>query len=353
MPSVSAYERVEYSTASRRELPWLTDAKRHSPPSPSTARTSLGGARRGTSCRASGYWTQASSTTLGRRRNNLMDAARRHGARFRFKSDVVAVPKGDGRVTGVELADGTQVRVPVVVNAAGLHSRHRQRDGAEPSTTSPCNTRPLRQEVHEVPAPPGHAPADPGPFVADPRPGHLLQVGTPSGRLLVGGTEPECDPLLVDRRPGRGRRCGPHRRASNEAQLYRAARRLPGPRRCRSSRWASVGIYDVSERLDARPDDRTVRLHGFYGGRSEPAANQFKNAPVVGRVHGSAYLRLCERRTLRRSGPAPADACVYRAGGRPRRELPALCRGPRGRRTRLRSVEHEDAACKALTWRLP
>ncbi|HDH26303.1 MAG TPA: FAD-binding oxidoreductase, partial [Actinobacteria bacterium] len=50
---------------------------------------------------------------------DLLTAAKREGADVRFRSPVTGVRTGDGRVTGVTLADGTAIDAPLVVNAAG------------------------------------------------------------------------------------------------------------------------------------------------------------------------------------------------------------------------------------------
>ncbi len=50
---------------------------------------------------------------------DLVEAARREGAEFRFASPVVGLIHDGGAVTGVELASGDRVDAPVVVNAAG------------------------------------------------------------------------------------------------------------------------------------------------------------------------------------------------------------------------------------------
>ncbi|MBI0378662.1 FAD-dependent oxidoreductase, partial [Streptomyces albiflaviniger] len=75
--------------------------------------------------------------------HNLMTAAVRHGATFRFRTEVTGIVARD-RVTGVDLADGTRLSAPVVINAAGPHS------GAVNTLAGvgddfAVSTRPLRQ----------------------------------------------------------------------------------------------------------------------------------------------------------------------------------------------------------------
>ena len=193
---------------------------------------------------------------------NLADTARARGVRFVFGAQVVGVDDG------VVLADGRHVRAEVVVNAAGPWSGELNRlAGVGDGWT--VTTRPLRQEVHQVP----HDPV--GTIVAD------LDLGTytrptPGGALLLGGTEPECDELqwLTSADD-----CSPYPTSTVwEAQTTRVARRLPGvhvPGRPSGI----AGVYDVTE--DWTPIyDRTER-DGFYVAIGT-SGNQFKNAPLVG-----------------------------------------------------------------------
>jgi len=207
---------------------------------------------------------------------DLARAAQRMGAAFRFRSGVVGVERVAGRVTGVRLADGDALSAPVVVNAAGPHAQAvTALAGALDDVT--VRARPLRQEVQHVPAPPGFGAEGPVPFVAD------LDLGTylrwvPGGGLLVGGTEPECDPLewLDD-----ADSCHPNpTRAVRTAHLYRAARRIPALTVPEASR-GIAGVYDVTD--DWIPVYDRTSLDGFYVAAGT-SGNQFKNAPVVGRL---------------------------------------------------------------------
>jgi sarcosine oxidase subunit beta len=212
---------------------------------------------------------------------NLANAAKRSGALFTFGRRVTEV-LGDGAVSGVRLDDGMIVSAPVVVNAAGPWSTALNALAGVGEGWS-VTTRPMRQEVHHLPAPPGFNGDGIGPCVADLDLGVYMR-GTPGNGLLVGGTEPECEPLewvddpdAVNLNPTQ---------AVYQAQSTRAARRLPEL----GVPGASVGIagvYDVTE--DWTPVyDRTER-EGFFVAIGT-SGNQFKNAPVVGRIM-SAVIR--------------------------------------------------------------
>jgi len=207
---------------------------------------------------------------------NLAAAAQRRGVTFRFRSTVVGVRQTGGRVTGVDLADGVALSAPVVVNVAGPWSSGLNRIAGVGDDFT-ISVRPLRQEVHQVPAPPGYNNGDQlGPVIADLDLGTYMR-GTPGDGLLVGGTEPECEPLQwLD---------APEDAALNptasvyQAQLTRAARRLPGLRVPGTPRGIS-GVYDVAS--DWTPVYDRTALGGYYVAMGT-SGNQFKNAPVAGR----------------------------------------------------------------------
>ncbi|MQS17013.1 FAD-binding oxidoreductase [Streptomyces kaniharaensis] len=216
---------------------------------------------------------------------NLADAAGALGARFLFHHTVTGVDRRAHRVAGIRLADGTKIAAPVVVNAAGPWSGGLNRlAGVEGDFT--VGVRPLRQEVHQVAAPGGYATGSGlGPVVAD------LDLGTymraaPGGRLLVGGTQPACDPPewiddpdAADPRPTANR---------FRTQVTRAARRFPGlavPNRP----LGVAGVYDVAD--DWTPIYDRTALDGYYVAMGT-SGNQFKNAPLVGRFLASLIDRV-------------------------------------------------------------
>ena len=206
---------------------------------------------------------------------NLADSARRRGARFLFGHSVTAV-LGDNAVTGVRLADGTEISSAAVVNAAGPWSG-RLNGLAGVGVGWSVSVAPMRQEVHHVPAPAGYNGSGIGPCLADLDLGTYMR-GTPGNGLLIGGTEPECDELQwVDDPDG----INPNpTKTLFEAQVTRAARRLP-ELGVPGKPIGVAGVYDVTQ--DWTPIyDRTER-EGFYVAIGT-SGNQFKNAPMVGKL---------------------------------------------------------------------
>ncbi len=209
---------------------------------------------------------------------NLAYAAKREGADFRFRTEVVAIDRTDDVVTGVSLGDGSSIVAPIVVNVAGPHSPNVNRL-ADVTDDMTIGHRALRQEVFAVPAPPGASLDDGAPLVAD------LDVGQyfrpqPGGTLLVGCTEPECDELhWVD---------DPDSNSDYptvevwETYMMRLARRLPDlgvP----NQPSGIAALYDASD--DWVPIYDRSSLHGFFMACGT-SGNQFKNAPLAGQ-----YLR--------------------------------------------------------------
>lgn len=216
--------------------------------------------------------------------HNLMYAAERSGATPRYGVTVTGIDKAGSRVCGVRLSDGTAVSAPVVVNAAGPHSAT-VNDLAGVLGDFTIRTRPLRQEVHHVPAP-AEFTLGRSPMVGD---GDLGTYFRPQSgdALLIGGQEPACDDLVwlddpdaVDVAPTL---------PVYEAQATRVARRIPTlvvPPRPRGV----VGVYDVSD--DWIPIYDRTSLDGYYVAIGT-SGNQFKNAPVVGQML-RALIDACE-----------------------------------------------------------
>jgi len=218
--------------------------------------------------------------------HNLMVAAQRHGAIFRFGCQVVRVETAGGRVTGVELADGERLSCGVLVNAAGPFSSRLNTLAGVIDDFESVSTRALRQEVHVLPAPAGFGLDDGGVVVNDADLGTYFRP-QPGGTIVVGGIEPECDPLVWIDDPDD---YNPNATVSvSEAQSYRTARRIPSL----SVPTRPVGLAAL---YDVTPDwvpiyDRTS-LDGYYVAIGT-SGNQFKNAPLVGRLM-TTMIDACE-----------------------------------------------------------
>jgi sarcosine oxidase, subunit beta len=205
---------------------------------------------------------------------NLAEAARRAGAEILLGEEVTALQRSDTRVRGVGLRSGTRIDAPVVVNVAGPHSGQIN-VLAGVLDEFRVRTRPLRQEVHSLAAPADFGRSDLGPVVMDGDLGTYFRPH-PGGQVIVGGAEPECDPLDWMEDPDAYR---PNATVPVwEAQVTRLARRIPSlavPARPRGL----GALYDVSD--DWIPIYDRTALGGFYVAIGT-SGNQFKNAPVVG-----------------------------------------------------------------------
>lgn len=233
----------------------------------------------------SGYWTPDAGFVddPALAAHNLMSAARRLGATFRFRSTVTSIRREHDKVAGVQLADGSRIDAPIVVNVAGPNSGQ-VNELAGVGDDFNVRTAPMRQEVHQVPAPTELG--VPAPMITDLDLGTYSR-GTPSGQIVVGGTEPECDRLQWLSDPDEFQ----HTVSTEvyEAQLYRLARRMPDLPIPNAPRGV-VGIYDVSD--DWVPIYDRTDLSGFYVAIGT-SGNQFKNAPVVGRFMAE-LIKACE-----------------------------------------------------------
>jgi glycine/D-amino acid oxidase-like deaminating enzyme len=208
--------------------------------------------------------------------HNLATAAQQRGARFVFSRSVTEVRQNAERVSGLTLSDGTSLSAPVLVNAAGPWSSAVNRM-AKVGAEFTIGVRPMRQEVHQVAAPPGYnRDLDLGPAIADMDLGTYFRPGA-GDVLLIGGTEPQCDPYdWIDDPDDASPRATP---TLFRAQVTRAARRLP-ELTVPSAVSGTAGVYDVAE--DWTPIYDRTDLGGFYVAMGT-SGNQFKNAPLAGR----------------------------------------------------------------------
>jgi sarcosine oxidase subunit beta len=208
--------------------------------------------------------------------HNLQRAAEAHGGAFRFRAEVVDIRRESGRVRGVTLAEGEQLDAPIVVNVAGPHSFLVNRmAGVEQDMN--VGTRPLRHEVHHVPAPRDFDFELDGFHTSDGDTGIYFRPES-GNNILIGSEDPDCDPKVWVSDPDdydRG-----ITESQWEAQVYRLARRIP-TLPIPHERKGIVDLYDVSD--DWIPIYDRSSLPGFYMAIGT-SGNQFKNAPVVGHL---------------------------------------------------------------------
>lgn len=207
---------------------------------------------------------------------NLADAAKAKGAEFRFNTEVSAILRSDdagsesGRVRGVQLADGSELSAPIVVNVAGPHSPVIN-EMAGVLDDMNIKTRPMKREVFVVPAPKG---VD---FEADGVMSGDLDIGVyfrpeRGNNVLIGSTEPECDPLTwIDDPDTVGDALDDDEHQLLVLRTSRRVRDLGIPHTKRGV----VSSYDVSD--DWVPVYDRTSLDGFYVAIGT-SGNQFKNA---------------------------------------------------------------------------
>ena len=225
-----------------------------------------------------GYVTDPQLST-----HNLQRAAEAAGGSFLFNRTVTEILKQGGRVSGVQLDDGSEILAPIVVNVAGPSSNaiNTMADALEDMT---IRTRALKQEVVHVPAPSGYDFFTEGTVVSDSDIGCYCRPEK-GNFILIGSEDPECDPReWVDPDDY-------DRNFSDQwtHQAYRYAQRakaLEVPRQMRGV----VDLYDVSD--DWIPIYDKSCVPGYYMAIGT-SGNQYKNAPIAGKMM-AALIRYCE-----------------------------------------------------------
>ncbi len=217
--------------------------------------------------------------------HNLQRAAEAAGAVFRFRAELTGISTANGRVRAVGLAGGETIRAAVVVNAGGPYSSRINRlVGVEEEMR--IRTRPLRHEVHHVPAPANFDYEHLGFHVSDPDLGIDFRPER-GNRISVGSEGPDCDPKqwiddpdVFDRRVTE---------PVWNAQVYRLARRIP-TLRIPTRPTGIADLYDVTD--DWIPIYDRSSVDGYYMAVGT-SGNQFKNAPTVGYLM-SELIKACE-----------------------------------------------------------
>lgn len=226
----------------------------------------------------SGYITDPQLAT-----HNLQRAAEKNGAVFQFNTVVSEILQEQGRVKGVKTAAGQQFLAPVVVNVTGPHSALIN-EMAGVAEGMNIKTRALRHEVPHIPAPEGFKAADNAPVTSD---SDIQTYSRPASgdQILIGSEDPECDPQVYVDPDNYDNTISEQGRI----QAMRLAQRFTGlgiPNRV----GGVVDLYDVSD--DWIPIYDKTDLPGFYVAIGT-SGNQFKNAPVVGRLM-TVLINACE-----------------------------------------------------------
>lgn len=231
------------------------------------------------------FWPRAGYVTdPAQSAQNLMQAAQLHGAGVQLGATVAAILKDKGRVQGVQLADGTRIHAPIVVNVAGPASAqiNRMAGVIEEMTIT---TQPLRQEVVHVPAPDGFAYEAEAPIVSDSDIGCYSRPEQ-GNHILIGSEDPDCDPHVWapdDQDYARDFT------GQWTTQAMRMGQRMPTlaiPSRMRGV----VDLYDAS--TDWIPIYDATSLGGYYMACGT-SGNQFKNAAIAAKLM-TALIDYCE-----------------------------------------------------------
>jgi sarcosine oxidase, subunit beta len=125
---------------------------------------------------------------------DLLEAVRAKGVDVRFSTGVVDVRASGGRVTGVELSDGSSIDAPVVVNAAGPWAP--QLAAMAGFDFSPWTIKPIRAQVIYREWPTDEVPG-PIPVVGDDSGGIYFRPEASGQNILVGSIREEDEQEVV------------------------------------------------------------------------------------------------------------------------------------------------------------
>lgn len=206
---------------------------------------------------------------------DLVEAARRHGAEVRFRSEVTAVRTRGGKVTGVELADGRRIDAGVVVNAAGPWC---SRINALAGLELRWHLEPTRVQVifRDWPADLG-----PIPVVGDGTTGVYFRPDARGARVLLGSIRPEDEEEVVD--PDTFRRGADA--AFRDLNIHALHHRVPELEH-RGGVSGIAGLYTIN-REDVHPVVGPTELEGWWVANGF-SGHGFKLAPMIGSMLAQA-----------------------------------------------------------------
>jgi sarcosine oxidase subunit beta len=208
--------------------------------------------------------------------HNVQRGGEARGGEYLFNAEVVEILQDSGRAEGVRLADGREIKAPIVVNVGGPHSFII--NGMANGVIEGMNikTRALKQEVCHVPAPEGIDYNALGMLISD---GDIGCYSRPEvgNHILIGSEDPPCDDFEWVEDPDNYDNTFT---GQWQTQVMREAQRLQGlpiPK----TQQGLVDLYDVSD--DWIPIYDKSDLPGFYMAVGT-SGNQYKNGPVAGQM---------------------------------------------------------------------
>jgi sarcosine oxidase subunit beta len=214
---------------------------------------------------------------------NLRRAGEREGVRFLFHHQVNTIRKTSAHGFLIEFAGNDALEAEIVVNVSGPHSAITNRLAG---VTLPLETRALRREVHALENPLGGSDVV-LPVVGDIDSGIYFRPESGGRDIIVGSTDPECDPLeFVDDPDAFDRNITqPYR----QRQCLRLMKRFPQVTLGRPRGLAD--LYDVTVRDWYPIVDRTDVPHYYVC--IGTSGSSFKTAPVLGMLMAE-IIAACE-----------------------------------------------------------
>jgi len=214
----------------------------------------------------SGYFDPVSAT------QDLLEAARRESVDVRFRSPVTGVRIGGGRIEGVDLADGSGIDAPVLINCAGpWASQLAAMAGYEYGWT----IAPIRAQVIYREWPQDDVPG-PLPIVGDSSGGIYFRPETGGQQILVGSIREEDEQEVIADPDNFNQNIDA---AFRDTKIHSLHHRLPGLP-YRGGMTGIAGLYTMNFE-DVHPVIGPTEIEGFVVANGF-SGHGFKEAPSIG-----------------------------------------------------------------------
>ena len=217
----------------------------------------------------SGFFDPVSAT------QDLLEAVRARGVDVRLRTKVTGIRTDGGKISGVDLADGTGIDTPIVVNAAGPWAPRVARMAGFDYKTHGWTIRPIRAQViyREWPR---DAVAGPLPVVADSSGGIYFRPEAGGQQILVGSIREEDEQEVVEDPDVFN---GNIDAAFRDVKIHALHHRIPSlPYRGQIT--GVSGMYDMNLE-DVHPVIGPTPLEGFIVANGF-SGHGFKESPSVG-----------------------------------------------------------------------